>query len=162
MFPKASNKQKGGMSLAFPDVCKTPAPPAPFVPIPYPNIIVASTNLKTASTKVKKFESKFKKSSGDDPATLKGLVTSVNKLSVLFSAHSGSVKVMGKNVAKLTLPNKTKQAFQQAQSQQKTFEKKVKKECDKLLQDCKDNKEQLKLAKELVSVVGKAARGHRL
>ena len=27
-----------GISIAFPDVCKTPAPPAPFVPIPYPNI----------------------------------------------------------------------------------------------------------------------------
>ena len=35
MFP-ASTKG-GGMCFGFPDVCKTPAPPAPFVPIPYPN-----------------------------------------------------------------------------------------------------------------------------
>ena len=28
----------GGLNAAFPDVCKTPAPPAPFVPIPYPNL----------------------------------------------------------------------------------------------------------------------------
>jgi hypothetical protein len=27
-----------GIAFAFPDVCKTPAPPAPPVPIPYPNI----------------------------------------------------------------------------------------------------------------------------
>ena len=27
-----------GIALAFPDVCKTPAPPGPPVPIPYPNI----------------------------------------------------------------------------------------------------------------------------
>ena len=28
----------GGICFAFPDVCLTPAPPAPPVPIPYPNI----------------------------------------------------------------------------------------------------------------------------
>lgn len=27
-----------GIALAFPDVCNTPAPPGPPVPIPYPNI----------------------------------------------------------------------------------------------------------------------------
>jgi hypothetical protein len=27
-----------GIAFAFPDVCKTPAPPAPPIPIPYPNI----------------------------------------------------------------------------------------------------------------------------
>ena len=32
----------GGMSMVFPDVCKTPAPPAPPIPIPYPNIGKAS------------------------------------------------------------------------------------------------------------------------
>jgi carboxyl-terminal processing protease len=33
----ASNRG-GGQALNFPDVCKTPAPPAPFVPIPYPDL----------------------------------------------------------------------------------------------------------------------------
>jgi hypothetical protein len=32
------NTQMGGMDMAFPDVCLTPAPPAPPVPLPYPNI----------------------------------------------------------------------------------------------------------------------------
>ena len=36
MFPVAS--KGGGSCAAFPDVCKTPAPPAPFVPIPYPHM----------------------------------------------------------------------------------------------------------------------------
>jgi len=27
-----------GIAFAFPDVCKTPAPPAPWIPLPYPNI----------------------------------------------------------------------------------------------------------------------------
>jgi hypothetical protein len=33
-----ANTQMGGMDTGFPDVCLTPAPPAPPVPIPYPNI----------------------------------------------------------------------------------------------------------------------------
>jgi hypothetical protein len=33
-----ANCQIGGMNMAIPDVCKTPAPPAPFIPVPYPNI----------------------------------------------------------------------------------------------------------------------------
>jgi len=31
------------LSFAFPDVCKTPTGPAPFVPVPYPNLADAST-----------------------------------------------------------------------------------------------------------------------
>lgn len=33
----------GGMCLGFPDVCKTPIPPAGPVPIPYPNIATGLT-----------------------------------------------------------------------------------------------------------------------
>lgn len=36
MFPAST--YKGGAVVAFPDVCKTPGPPAPQVPAPYPNI----------------------------------------------------------------------------------------------------------------------------
>jgi hypothetical protein len=32
------NTQMGGLDLGFPDVCLTPAPPGPPVPVPYPNI----------------------------------------------------------------------------------------------------------------------------
>jgi len=48
-----ANCQMGGVNNAMPDVCKTPAPPAPFVPIPYPNIALGSTALPpTACLKV--------------------------------------------------------------------------------------------------------------
>jgi len=30
--------KQNGQCMAMPDVCKTPAPPAPPIPIPYPNI----------------------------------------------------------------------------------------------------------------------------
>lgn len=33
-----ANTQSGGMDNGFPDVCLTPAPPAPPIPVPYPNI----------------------------------------------------------------------------------------------------------------------------
>ncbi len=36
MFPAST--YKGGAVLAFPDVCKTPGPPAPAVPAPFPNV----------------------------------------------------------------------------------------------------------------------------
>jgi len=32
-----ANTQAGGSDTGFPDVCLTPAPPAPPIPIPYPN-----------------------------------------------------------------------------------------------------------------------------
>jgi hypothetical protein len=38
-----ANTQSGGTDNGFPDVCLTPAPPAPPVPIPYPNIAQGAT-----------------------------------------------------------------------------------------------------------------------
>ncbi len=47
-----ANTQMMGMDTAFPDVCLTPAPPAPPVPIPYPNIAMGPTaNPATACKK---------------------------------------------------------------------------------------------------------------
>lgn len=51
MFPASTIG--GGQCMGMPDVCKTPAPPAPFVPVPYPNIaMLPQANPGTASTKV--------------------------------------------------------------------------------------------------------------
>jgi hypothetical protein len=33
-----ADKASSGISIAFPDVCKTPSPPSTGVPIPYPNV----------------------------------------------------------------------------------------------------------------------------
>jgi|SRR5579859_282073 len=40
-----ANTQAGGTDQGFPDVCLTPAPPAPPVPIPYPNIAMGATGV---------------------------------------------------------------------------------------------------------------------
>jgi hypothetical protein len=48
MFP-ASTKGNG-LSMGFPDICKVPAPPAPFAPVPFPNIEQASIVLTALLT----------------------------------------------------------------------------------------------------------------
>jgi len=68
----AVHKDSSGVTIAFPDVCKTPAPAGP-VPIPYPNIGKSSDTSK-GPEKVKadgnmpsvKGE-KYSTSSGDEP-----------------------------------------------------------------------------------------------
>lgn len=83
MLP-ASNRGSG-QSLNFPDVCKTPAPPAPFVPVPYPDIgmnmqaapfspfvqvgFVPATNMGSLKTMT----------SGDEAGAMGGLMSSTIK-----------------------------------------------------------------------------------
>ena len=71
------HKDSSGVTIAFPDVCKTPAPAGP-VPIPYPNIGKSSDTSK-GSKKVKadgKMPSvkgeKYSTSSGDEPGVGSG------------------------------------------------------------------------------------------
>lgn len=160
MFASFSSKKKGGFSITFPDVCKTPAPPAPPIPIPYPNIQMAATGMKTSSVKVKNFGKNFDKSKGADPGKLKEVMSKVEKIATVFQKHSSTVLATGKQVTKPMMPNKAAKIFQQAEKQQKTFEKQLKKECDALLKVCKGDKELERIAKSLVSMVGSAARGH--
>ena len=93
-----------GISIAFPDVCKTPAPPAPPIPIPYPNIAQSSDTDK-GSKKVKADgnpiclkDSNFKMSSGDEAGALNGIASNKIKGKAEFVNFSFDVKVEGKNV----------------------------------------------------------------
>ena len=94
-----------GISIAFPDVCKTPAPPAPFVPIPYPNIAKSSYTAQGASTvkcdgnPVCVKDSNFSMSTGDEGGTAGGgIVSSKIKGKAEFVNFSFDVKFEGKNV----------------------------------------------------------------
>jgi len=100
MFP-ASTKG-GGQCFAFPDVCKTPAPPAPApVPIPYPNIgmpmqaIKAAEKVKVVKKDALTTRSEIPKSSGDEPGVAGGLVSNVNMNKVSFKKGSSKVKFQG-------------------------------------------------------------------
>lgn len=101
------HQDSGGMSMVFPDVCKTPSPP---VPIPYPNIAQASDTSAgpkkvTTDGKMPMVKgAKYSKSSGDEAGTLGGVVSGCNKGEAEFMMYSFDVKFEGKNVCRLGDP----------------------------------------------------------
>jgi hypothetical protein len=93
-----------GISTAFPDVCKTPAPPAPPIPIPYPNIAKSSDTAQGASTvkcdgnPVCVKDSNFSTSTGDEAGSLLGVASNKIKGKAEFVNFSFDTKFEGKNV----------------------------------------------------------------
>jgi len=104
------HKSSDGVTIAFPDVCKTPAPPAPFVPIPYPNIAKAADSDKTAKKVSNKGQnicvkdSNFMMSTGDEAGTLLGMLSSKIKGKAEFINFSFDVQIEGKNVPRALDP----------------------------------------------------------
>src|SRR4051794_1823004 len=92
-----------GTSIAFPDVCKTPAPPAPPIPIPYPNIAKSSDTDKGAKkvtcdgNPVCVKDSNFMVSSGDEAGSLFGVASNKVKGKAEFVTLSFDVEIEGKN-----------------------------------------------------------------
>ncbi|MEW5801042.1 MAG: DUF4150 domain-containing protein [bacterium] len=98
------HKDSGGVTIAFPDVCKTPAPPGPPIPIPYPNIAKSSDTAK-GSKKVTMDgnpvclkDSNFSMSTGDEAGSLNGVASNKIKGKAEFVNFSFDVQVEGKNV----------------------------------------------------------------
>jgi hypothetical protein len=93
-----------GVSIAFPDVCKTPASPARFVPIPYPDIANASDTARGAKKVscdgnppcVK--DSNFGMSIGDEAGSLLGIASSKIKGKAGFVNYSFDVQLEGQSV----------------------------------------------------------------
>lgn len=106
MLP-ASTKA-GGVCFAMPDVCLTPAPPAPPVPIPYPNIAqVAATNGAITVVLVENKETvaegaKIPNSSGDEAGTNGGVTSGQNMGPVEAKVFSSKVFFQGKKAVFLT------------------------------------------------------------
>ncbi|NMO13796.1 DUF4150 domain-containing protein [Pyxidicoccus fallax] len=99
-------KDSGGVTVAFPDVCKTPSPAGP-VPIPYPNIAQSSDTDKgtkkvsVAGNPVCVKDSNFKMSTGDEAGTAGGgVASSKTKGKAEFVNFSFDVQFEGKNVAR--------------------------------------------------------------
>jgi hypothetical protein len=103
-------KQSGGLSVVFPDVCKTPAPPAPPIPIPYPNIGQSSdtsngpSSVKCDGQMPMVKGAKYSKSSGDEPGTIGGILSSTNRSECEFRMYSFDVKFEGKNACRMGDP----------------------------------------------------------
>jgi hypothetical protein len=97
-----------GQSPVFPDVCKTPAPPGPPLPIPYPNIAKSSDASETSTTveadgqKIMLKSSVFSTSSGDEAGSVGGVVSNCTKGKAQFILYSFDVKAEGQNVPRNT------------------------------------------------------------
>lgn len=104
------HKSSTGMVIFFPDVCLTPAPPAPPIPVPYPNIAQSSdtsdatTTVKVDGSPVMVMDAKFKTSTGDEAGALKGVVSHQTKGKAEFVNFSFDVKADGKMVCRMLDP----------------------------------------------------------
>jgi hypothetical protein len=105
-----SHKGSSGMSTAtVPDVCLTPAPPGPPVPVPYPNIAL-NTDLTGGTTTV--FAdggnmiairgSQLARSSGDEPGVAGGVTSGVNMSHTDWMTWSMDVSMDGANACRLS------------------------------------------------------------
>ena len=74
----------GGQCFAAPDTCLTPAPPAPPVPIPYPNIGLpnqadkTTPKVKFCGKEVITTNSEIPRTSGDEAGVNKGVMSGTN------------------------------------------------------------------------------------
>jgi hypothetical protein len=104
------HKSSNGVTVAFPDVCKTPTPGGP-VPIPYPNVAKSSDTANGSQTvtmdgnPICLKDSNFMISTGDEAGSAGGGVVS-NKIKgkAEFVNFSFDVLVEGKNVARALDP----------------------------------------------------------
>ncbi len=107
IFPASTNG--GGMSQAWPDLCKTPTPGGP-VPVPYPNMAMLNRAKKT-SKKVKivgkqtvTTNSEIPKTNGDEAGTAGGVVSGTNMGPAIFKKGSTKVKIEGHPIAHVMAP----------------------------------------------------------
>lgn len=105
-----AHKGSGGMSVVFPDVCKTPTPGGP-VPIPYPNIGKSSDatkgpkSVKTDGKMPMVKGAKYSISAGDEAGSAGGgIISSKQKGECEFMMYSFDVKFEGKNVCRMGDP----------------------------------------------------------
>lgn len=97
----------GGIATGFPDVCQTPAPPGPPIPIPYPNVAQSadtaegSTTVTIDGNPIMLKGSNFSTSTGDEAGSIGGVLSSTTKGKAEFVSYSFDVKVDGKNVCRL-------------------------------------------------------------
>ena len=98
--------KEGGMTQGMPDVCKVPAPPAPPIPTPFPNIAqMQQANVGKCTKKVKinnkavlTMKSEIPMSSGDEAGSAGGLVSSKIKGEATPKKGSAKVKFEGSPV----------------------------------------------------------------
>jgi hypothetical protein len=100
------HKDSDGISMAFPDICKTPSPAGP-IPIPYPNIAMSQDTASGSSTvsmdgnPIMIKSSYYAVSTGDEAGSAMGVVSNKIKGKAYPKLYSFDVKVDGENVFRL-------------------------------------------------------------
>ena len=105
-MPFAVSTKQDGVCQALPDTCKVPAPPAPPVPSPFPNIgMCAQANPATCAKKTKILNQPLLHkgtiipvSSGDEAGVAGGVVSGEIKGQVTYVQASQKVEVEGQPV----------------------------------------------------------------
>ena len=101
-----AHKTSNGLSIVFPDVCKTPTPAGP-IPIPYPNIGKASdtsqgpNTVKTDGSMPMVKGAKYMMSTGDEAGSVGGVMSNTIKGECEYMLYSFDVKFEGKNVCRM-------------------------------------------------------------
>ncbi len=100
------HKSSNGVTIAFPDTCKTPSPTGP-IPIPYPNIAMTSdtktttSKVKTTGTPVKSSRYKLKSSQGGELSIVQSLdINSVTK-AIYTDSRGSKTEIRGPALIKL-------------------------------------------------------------
>jgi len=112
MFPISTTM--AGECMAFPDVCLTPAPPAPPIPTPYPNIAMlmqaepptCSMFVKILNMPVCSETTMVEMTQGDEAGVNGGVASGMIMGPAQFSMGSMVVTVEGKGVVHLTSPSR--------------------------------------------------------
>ena len=105
-----AHKKSSGMSLVFPDVCKTGGPPAGPIPIPYPNLGQSSdtsqgtTTVEADGAMVMVKGAKYSRSTCDEPGQMKGVISNTVQDVCEFMMYSFDVMLEGKNVCRMGDP----------------------------------------------------------
>ncbi|MDR5745981.1 DUF4150 domain-containing protein [Caballeronia sp. LZ029] len=100
----------GGQCMAMPDVCKTPAPPAPPIPIPYPNIGMppmgnpATVKVLVGGMPALTKSSEIPLSSGDEAGVAGGVVSGQMMGKEQFMMGSVTEKFDGSPAVRLSDP----------------------------------------------------------
>lgn len=99
--------KQAGQCLAMPDVCKTPAPPGPPIPLPYPNIAMpmlgnpATLKVLICGMPALHQSSKITLSSGDEAGMAGGVVSGKVMGPTEFITGSLKVKLEGHPAVRL-------------------------------------------------------------
>ncbi len=104
-----ANSQVGGMAMAFPDVCKTPAGPS-VVPVPYPNTGMGPTGTPPVPTVLfgggpaHNLSTEIPLTQGDEAGSAGGILSSEIMGSGLCVEGASTVLVGGAPATRMTSP----------------------------------------------------------